>query len=86
MRRVMYRTVKRRLKLAFVFQGIPFAWRCSLCGKLFAAPGSEITSETLSDIDREFRVHVCYPLLDIEDITELDRRLVPSSLKIRTEP
>ena len=82
----MYRTVQRRLELAFVFQGTPFAWRCSLCGKLFAPSGPEITTDTLADIDREFRVHVCYPLLDIEQITELDRRLVPSSLKIRTEP
>jgi hypothetical protein len=53
---------------------------------LFAPAGPEITTDTLSDIDREFRVHVCYPLLDIEQITELDKRLVPSSLKIRTEP
>lgn len=82
----MYQIIQRRLKLAFVFQGTPFAWRCSLCGKLFASSGPEITNETLSDIDREFRVHICYPLLDIEEITELDKRLVPSSLKIRTEP
>ncbi|HEU5401342.1 MAG TPA: hypothetical protein VFU86_08300 [Terriglobales bacterium] len=82
----MYQTVQRRLQLAFVFQGIPFAWKCTLCGKLFAPAGSEITNESLADIDREFRVHTCYPLLDIEEITELDRRLVPSSLKIRKEP
>jgi len=53
---------------------------------LFAPSGPEIRNETLYDIDREFRVHVCYPLLDIEEITELDKRLVPSSSKIRTEP
>jgi hypothetical protein len=82
----MYQTVQRRLKLAFVFRGTPFAWRCSLCGKLFASSNPEITNETLADIDREFRVHVCYPLLDIEEITERDKRLVPSSLKIRSEP
>ena len=82
----MYQTVQRRLKLAFVFQGVPFAWKCSLCGKLFTQSSPEITTETLSDIDREFRVHICYPLLDIEQITELDKRLVPSSLKIRKEP
>ncbi len=81
----MYQTIQRRLALAFVFQGTPYAWRCSVCGKLFAPSSSELTNETLSDIDREFRVHVCYPLLDIEEITELDKRLVPSSLKIRTE-
>ncbi|MDT8069428.1 MAG: hypothetical protein ROO76_14785 [Terriglobia bacterium] len=82
----MYQTVHRRLELAFVFQGIPFAWRCSICGKLFAASTADLTPELISDISREFRVHACYPLLEIEQITELDRRLVPSSLKIRKEP
>jgi hypothetical protein len=52
---------------------------------LFASSSPEITNETLADIDREFRVHVCYPLLDIEELTELDKRQAPSSLKIRSE-
>lgn len=82
----MYQIVRRRLQLAFVFQGVPFAWRCSICGKLFAASTPDLTEELISDISREFRVHACYPLLEIEEITELDRRLVRSSLKIREEP
>ena len=82
----MYRTVHRSLELAYVFQGSPFVWRCSVCAKLFAPPTTELTNESLSDINREFKVHVCYPLLEIDEVTELDKRLVPSMLRIRKEP
>ena len=83
---IMYRTVHRSLELAYVFQGAPFVWRCSVCGKLFAPPAPELTNETLADINREFKVHVCYPLLEIDEVTELDKQLVPSTLRIRKEP
>jgi hypothetical protein len=82
----MYQALQRRLELAFVFRGTPFAWRCSICRKLFAPPGEALTPETISDITREFRLHVCYPLLEREDTTELERRLIPLSLKIRNQP
>lgn len=81
----MLLTARRRLELAYVFRGTPFAWRCSLCSKLFASTGTEMTGEALADIDRNFRVHVCYPLLDLEAITEFDSHPVPSSLKLTKE-
>lgn len=81
----MLLTARRRLELAFVFRGTPFAWRCSLCGKLFAPSGTEVDGEVLADIDRNFRVHVCYPLLDLEAITEFDSQPIPSSLKFTKE-
>jgi hypothetical protein len=81
----MFRTVQRRLELAFVLQGTPFAWRCSLCQRLFAPPGPELTNAALADIDRDFRVHVCYPLLEVQDITEFDKQPVPSSFKLRNQ-
>ncbi len=81
----MLLTARRQLELAFVFRGNPFAWRCSLCRKLFASTGTEMNGEALADIDRNFLIHVCYPLLDLEAITEFDSQPVPSSLKFTKE-
>ncbi len=60
-----------------MFAGRPFAYRCSLCAKLFAPRGIELTTAEIENIDRDFVHHVCWPLLEIvslREITQFDSR------------
>jgi hypothetical protein len=55
--------LKRELKLQYVLFDKPYAWRCTLCTKLFVlkvAPGS---SEDLDYVWKEFRNHNCWCML-----------------------
>ncbi len=76
----------RRLELAFILSGQPFAWQCSLCGRLFVRLGSEVAHSELEQIQCEFRQHLCSPVakvLTIEEISEFDKRAVPSIVSVK---
>lgn len=73
----------RRLELAFLLYGVPFAWRCTFCKRLFSAPGLEVSHDDQGQISRDFRQHVCrirYEVLRIEDLVEFDQRASPPRL------
>ena len=72
--------VSRRLELAFVLSGKPFAWRCSVCGRVFVPFGSHATTEDQRLMEVEFRQHLCSPVANvatIEEMTEYDKRSIP---------
>lgn len=73
--------VSRCLELAFIFSGQPFAWRCSVCGRVFVPFGSQSAPDDQWLMEREFRQHLCSPLpnvVTIDEISEQTNRTVPS--------
>ncbi len=57
----------RRLLPAYVFRGIPVAWRCGSCGKLFCVALDKIAEmpakDTAQEIAAEFCAHSCFAQL-----------------------
>ncbi len=57
----------RRLIPAYLTEGIPVAWRCGFCGKLFCVTLDKITEtktkETAQEIEAEFSAHSCFAQL-----------------------
>ena len=77
--------IQRRLELALTLFDKPYAWKCTVCGRLFAIRGMDLDLEQLSTIDHEFRIHMCWPLAEFDDgtrsilkIKELVNRIVES--------
>ncbi len=72
----MPRTALRSPELAFVLFGRPFVWKCSLCNRLFVGRYSASPQEDAEELQREFRIHLCWPLSDsqMEKLLELDVR------------
>jgi hypothetical protein len=64
--------VQRRLELALTLFAKPYAWRCSVCLRLFAVRGMDPDLEELGVVDHEFRIHRCRPATK-EDPTNLSK-------------
>jgi hypothetical protein len=61
----------RRLEVAFLLLNDPFAFRCSLCLRLFVPRGLNVTWEDFVNIDRDFSRQLCGPLLKVIKIREV---------------
>jgi hypothetical protein len=61
---IMLRMLKRELKLQYVLFDQPYAWRCTLCTKLFVVnSASQVSPDDLENIWKEFRAHNCWCML-----------------------
>lgn len=58
----------RTLELAFALYARPYAWRCSLCGRIFASQDPALSNDALEEVRRSFHVHSCWPLVDTYSI------------------
>lgn len=56
----MIQVMHRRLVLLYVFFGRPFAWRCSLCRRMFV---NGLEGSHVHEVEREFAAHDCWPAL-----------------------
>jgi hypothetical protein len=63
------RMLKRELKLQYVLFDQPYAWRCTLCTKLFVVKSAPVSSEDLENIWKEFRNHNCWCMLSATTLT-----------------
>jgi hypothetical protein len=61
--RMMLRMLKRELKLEYVLFDQPYAWRCTLCTKLFVVKSAQASADDLENIWKEFRTHNCWCIL-----------------------
>ncbi len=66
---MMLRMLKRELKLQYVLFDQPYAWRCTLCKKLFVVKASTASADELENIWKEFRAHNCWCLLSESVLT-----------------
>ncbi len=64
---------QRQLELAYSLFHKPFAWRCTLCRRLFAPRSSRLTTEQVEEISREFRVHLCWPVKNAETAARYEK-------------
>ena len=55
-------SVQRRLQLALTLFEKPYAWRCTVCGRLYSLKGMSPTNDELEVIDQEFSLHICWPI------------------------
>jgi hypothetical protein len=60
--------VQRRLELALTLFAQPYAWRCSVCMRLFAVRGMDPDPEELGVVDHEFRIHRCQAAIVADQI------------------
>jgi hypothetical protein len=52
--------LRRELKLTYVLFEQPYAWRCTLCAKLFVSATSPMSPNDLEMVWKEFRNHNCW--------------------------
>ena len=63
------RMLKRELKLQYVLFDQPYAWRCTLCTKLFIVRSGEVSADELDSIWKEFRAHNCWCMLSASTLS-----------------
>ena len=64
-------SVERRLQLALTLFGKPYAWSCTVCGRLYSLKGTSPTTDELEIINQEFSLHMCWPISDSRVIAEV---------------
>ncbi len=58
-------------QVSFTLFGVPFAWRCSVCSRLFVLPSTTLTNGAVEEVNREFKTHLCWSVFNIQGIEQL---------------